>query len=125
MQTGMRDLAQPEYILWIESELKNEHEKWTKKEKNILKWNSWVQWLQLRGSNNAYVHANLKSRSAHNKICSLTTATGLNITSTEEITVEVLEFYQKLLGSTTDYLPCVNKKVMKDGIMLNKNQQQE
>ncbi|XP_049394649.1 uncharacterized protein LOC125858928 [Solanum stenotomum] len=106
-----------------EKALKQQLEKWSLIEKSAMRQKSMVQWLNLGDANTNYVLSYMKNRLAHNTITSLTTAACISVYSQEEIENEAITFYQKLLGQNASRLPSVDKKVMKEGGKLNKEQQ--
>ncbi|KAH0778089.1 hypothetical protein KY290_009500 [Solanum tuberosum] len=123
LQSTMRQPGQSTEILQLEKEVKENLEKWLNIKESILKQKSRVQWLQLGDGNTTYYHASLKSRIARNKILRLTTADGRMVNSSNVIEEEIIEFYKQLLGSCATQLPTANPIVMRDGHVLDRNQQ--
>jgi len=53
----------------------------------------------------------------------LTTADGRKVNNINDIEKEIIEFYKQLLGSCATQLLAVNSMVMRDGPVLDRNQQ--
>ncbi|XP_070050256.1 uncharacterized protein [Nicotiana tomentosiformis] len=123
IQHETRDPQKQVELAEEEKELKQQLEKWVLIEECILKQKSRVKWLQLGDANNAYFYACMKNRTAHNQIRKLNTIDG-NIAQTEkEVEIEVVKFYQKLLGAATDILPTIQLDVLDEGHKLTRDQQ--
>lgn len=65
----------------------------------------------------------MKNKTAHNQIRRLNTNVG-NITYNEkEVEIEVVKFYQKLLGTTAEELPTIQLEMLNEGHKLTREQQ--
>lgn len=123
IQHETRDPQKQVELAEEEMELKQQLEKWVLIEESILKQKSRVKWLQLGDANNAYFYACMKNMTAHNQIRRLNTTDG-NIAQTEkEVEIEVVKFYQKLLGAAADILPTIQLDVLDEGHKLTRDQQ--
>lgn len=90
---------------------------------SILKQKSRAKWLHLGDSNNAYFLFCMKHRVAQNQIRRLITLHG-NIAHPErDVKVEIIKFYQNLLGSATACLPTVQLDIFQEGHKLSRDQQ--
>lgn len=79
--------------------------------------------MSLGDANTSYFFAHMKNRLAQNTISSLTNAAGISVHSQEAIEKEAIPFYWELLGQNATRLPSVDKKIMKEGGKLNREQQ--
>lgn len=123
IQNCMRDHRQYQNMFDEEKLIKEQVEKWSNIEENMLRQKSRVQWLKLGDSNTAYFHASLKSRNAQNIIHCLVTERGKWIHNRDNIQDEILSFYKNLLGRSADQLPVVNVAVIRQGHCLTRQQQ--
>ncbi|XP_019244246.1 PREDICTED: uncharacterized protein LOC109224116 [Nicotiana attenuata] len=119
----MRDPGQPEDVIIAEKNTKAQLEKWLEVEESIMKQKSRVHWLKLGDANRAYFFAIMKRRYSQNKVKSLIRANGEMVQTKQEIEEEVLGFYKQLLGSSAGNLPGINPMVMRDGDLVNRQQQ--
>ncbi|XP_019230352.1 PREDICTED: uncharacterized protein LOC109211286 [Nicotiana attenuata] len=106
-----------------EKEMKKQLEKWVNIEESIFKQKFRNQWLELGDSNSAFFFASMKSRVSQKEIRSLPTATGEIVQSMDAIKKEIVDFYKVLLGSSATALSVIHPRVMKEGKILNREQQ--
>ncbi|XP_060190753.1 uncharacterized protein LOC132620044 [Lycium barbarum] len=92
-------------LVEVEKTLRKEYEKWAQIEESIIRQKSRVQWLRFGDSNSSFFFANMKSRAAQNRIASLTNDT------------------KEILGTSSSSIPAIQLDVIKDGTILNKDQQ--
>ncbi|XP_075075708.1 uncharacterized protein LOC142162798 [Nicotiana tabacum] len=78
---------------------------------------------EARGSNSTFFHASIKNGNSQKKITKLVTQAGLHTQNQEEVQQEIIQFYQKLLGTTTEEIPAIEPDVMKKGSILTSAQQ--
>uniref|UniRef100_A0A1S3ZI61 Uncharacterized protein n=1 Tax=Nicotiana tabacum TaxID=4097 RepID=A0A1S3ZI61_TOBAC len=123
LQEQMKDPGQKEYMIMVEKDMKAQLEKWLEVEESIMKQKSKVNWLKLGDGNTTYFHASMKNRCCQNKIKSLTKANEVVVQSKQETEEEVLGFYKQLLGSSDGIVPTINPVVMRDGTLVNRQQQ--
>ncbi|XP_075079695.1 uncharacterized protein LOC142164853 [Nicotiana tabacum] len=123
LQEQMRDLGQKEDMIMVEKDMKAQLEKWLGVEESIMKQKSIVNWLKLGDGNTTYFHASMKNKCSQNKIKSLTKANGDAVQSNQDIEEEVLGFYKQLLGSSDGTVPTINQVMMRDGSLVNRQQQ--
>nr|XP_016455955.1 PREDICTED: uncharacterized protein LOC107779965 [Nicotiana tabacum] len=123
LQKQMREPGQVEDMVLEENDTKVQLEKWLGVEESIMKQKSRVQWLKLGDANITYFFASTKNIYSQNKIKSLIMRNGEVVQTKQEIEEEVLGFYKQLLGSTTESLPAINPVVMRDGPLVNRQQQ--
>nr|ABD33261.1 RNA-directed DNA polymerase (Reverse transcriptase) [Medicago truncatula] len=98
-------------------------EKWSTIEEKIWMQKSRANWIQLGDSNTKFFHAYAKERRCQNNIKFLITEDGTRIDKHNLIKEEIRGFYLKLMGSSVDSLPMVDKNVVKRGPMLSQHQQ--
>lgn len=77
-------------------------------EEAFKKQKSRVQWLGLGDKNTQFFHHKMKSHCMRNKILSLNTLAGVRITDPEEIKLEILSYYEGLLGTSFDQKRCAS-----------------
>ncbi|XP_019252821.1 PREDICTED: uncharacterized protein LOC109231629 [Nicotiana attenuata] len=65
----------------------------------------------------------MKNRCSQNKIRRLIKGNGSIVQTREDIEEEVTGFYQQLFGSSASELPAINPTIMRDGPMMNRQQQ--
>lgn len=65
----------------------------------------------------------MKDKKAQNQITMLTKADGTVIKEPDDIVIEVVGFYQQLLGQSTSPMPAADPAVIRDGPVLSRNQQ--
>lgn len=118
LQTGYREAGyQEEKILLAELE------KWSAIEERIWCQKARVDWLKLGDSNTKFFHAYTKMRRNTNAIHRLIRSDGSVCMGQEMIKLEILDFYKELMGSATDELITVDKRVVAKGPTLNMGQQ--
>ncbi|XP_019258094.1 PREDICTED: uncharacterized protein LOC109236376 [Nicotiana attenuata] len=125
LQEQMRKPGQPSTMTLAEKETKLQLEKWLRVEESILKQKSRIQWLKLGDGNNAYFYASMKNRNSQNKIQKLTRSNGTVTQTKQEMEDEVMSFYKQLLGTAAEKIPTINTTVMREGPMVNKQQQRQ
>ncbi|KAL6514498.1 hypothetical protein OROGR_020077 [Orobanche gracilis] len=95
-----------------------ELEKWQRVEESILKQRAKVHWLRCGDDNSKYFHASLKSRK-RNGISVLYDSAGTKLIKEEDIELEVLIFYKKLLGSPAETTKAVDINICRSGPILS------
>ncbi|XP_024638626.1 uncharacterized protein [Medicago truncatula] len=98
-------------------------EKWSTIEEKIWMQKSRANWIQLGDSNTKFFHAYAKERRCQNNIKFLITEDDTRIDKHNLIKEEIRGFYLKLMGSSVDSLPMVDKNIVKRGPMLSQHQQ--
>ncbi|XP_058751951.1 uncharacterized protein LOC131625068 [Vicia villosa] len=112
------------------------NENWIKKEKyqtekllelitteeHIMRQRAKVSWIRLGDGNNAYFHASVKSKQSKMHIQKLCKEDGTVVTSYEDITQEVLQFYGRLMGIAQHNLEAVDIRALRKGKKLSSNQ---
>lgn len=121
----MRRPGQQSTMTLAEKETKFQLEKWIRVEESILKQKSRIQWLKLGDGNNAYFYASMKNRNSQNKIQKLTRSNGTVTQIKQEMEDEVMSFYKQLLGTAAEKIPATNTAVMREGPMVNRQQQRQ
>ncbi|XP_019259894.1 PREDICTED: uncharacterized protein LOC109237950 [Nicotiana attenuata] len=123
LQVETRNYRKQEELADEEKEIKQQLEKWVEIEESIFKQKSRVKWLQLGDANNAYFHACMKNRTAQNQIQRLNTLDGHIAQNEKEVELEIVKFYQTLLGTATKELPVIQQDVMEEGNKVRREQQ--
>nr|XP_009628486.1 uncharacterized protein LOC104118828 [Nicotiana tomentosiformis] len=119
----MRDPNHSREVFVQEREIKKQLEKWDTIEESIFRQKSRVQWLQIGDSNIAFFFVNIKNRISQNKIKRVINVDGILLQDQEAITEEITNFYKTLLGSAAEQLPAINPLVIREGMILNMQQQ--
>lgn len=81
-----------------------------------------IKWLKLGDLNTSYFYACVTNRQAKNHISRLIDNAGEILQSANDVEEEILNFYKKLLGTTTSQLPVVIPKIMQKGYTLSRQQ---
>nr|XP_016483509.1 PREDICTED: uncharacterized protein LOC107804176 [Nicotiana tabacum] len=105
------------------SNTKQQLEKWSLIEDIIYNQKSIVQWLKLGDANTTYFYASMKGRKTQNQIRTLSTKGGTILKSEDSIEAEIVRYYKRLLGSSTQALPAINPGVMQEGSVLSRSLQ--
>ncbi|XP_050915875.1 uncharacterized protein LOC127130968 [Lathyrus oleraceus] len=89
-------------------------------EENILKQKAKVNWLQLGDGNNAFYHAYVRDRNKQKGMYSLESVNGGSLSKPEDIEEEVLQFYDKLVGTKSLNLRCIDITTVRNGKTLDR-----
>ncbi|XP_019259627.1 PREDICTED: uncharacterized protein LOC109237728 [Nicotiana attenuata] len=66
-----------------------------------------------------------KMRASRNSITSVYSERGFRVTEPKEVEKEFVTFFKQLMGTATGIKPCPNTKIIKEGVCLSMQQQQE
>ncbi|XP_058760042.1 uncharacterized protein LOC131633337 [Vicia villosa] len=77
-------------------------------EEHILMQRSKVEWLRQGDGNNKFFYSTIKEKNKQKAMHTLTSSTGEILSSKEDITNEVLEFYTSLVGTASETLAGIN-----------------
>ncbi|XP_059310368.1 uncharacterized protein LOC132061610 [Lycium ferocissimum] len=108
-----------------EKELLFNLEKWSLIEESILKQKSRASWIKLGDCNTKYFSAVMKERCQRKLISDIRSLNGQRIHEPKDIEVEITNFYRSLMGLAQACLPAVDKRIMKLGPVLKRQQQLE
>lgn len=106
-----------------EKELLHQIEKWEGIHEQVLRQKSRAIWIQAVDSNSKFFHAQVKSRQARNRIDSICNEQGVRLTEPKLVEREFVQFFQALLGTCANELPCLDVNIVKLGPCLTKEQQ--
>lgn len=95
-----------------ERELKEQYLRLLSAEASLAKQQAKVEWLQLGDRNTTFYHAHIKQRRARNQIVSICNDSGDRVTDCQGIQQVFLDFYQGLLGSSSDQLKPLDPSIM-------------
>ncbi|CAI8611329.1 unnamed protein product [Vicia faba] len=90
-------------------------------EESLFRQRSKIDWIRLGDNNNAYFHANLKSKYKQAQISKMINKYGNTLVTDDQIEKEVYRFYQALVGVAATNLKKIDIEVMRDGKQLNKD----
>nr|XP_016445978.1 PREDICTED: uncharacterized protein LOC107771163 [Nicotiana tabacum] len=106
-------------LLEQEKTVLHQLEKWSLIKESVLKQKSRARWIKLGDSNSKYFSAMLKKRNQRKQIKELTSLDGKKLNDADKIKHEIIEFYKSLMGTAAPNLPAINRKIMKQGLMLS------
>ena len=84
-------------------------------EEHLLKQRSKIAWIRLGDGNNSFFHASLKSKQKQSTISSLQREDGSRANCQDEISREVLNFYDQLLGKSNEKIAGIDIGVIRTG----------
>nr|XP_016495957.1 PREDICTED: uncharacterized protein LOC107814971 [Nicotiana tabacum] len=126
LKDTQEDLEADLYIAQLimeEKELVLKLEKWATIQERVLRQKSRVVWITHRDSNSKFFYAQLKARHSRNNIATIYNEHGVKLTDPKQVQKEFIAFFQKLMGSRAQELPCLNTHIAKDGPCLQRDQQ--
>ncbi|CAK8566524.1 unnamed protein product [Lathyrus sativus] len=110
----------------------NEFKHWTEEllnstnmEEKSLMQNYKVDWLRLGDGNNAYFHAIMKEKNKQNGLHRLENNQGKILDEFKDIEQEIIQFYQKMIGTNTQTLMHVDIKDLRRGAQLEENHREK
>ena len=89
--------------------------KWRKLEDMALRQKARINWIKNGDDNTAFFNASIKERRASNTIYELQDDEGKWHNKADEIQTEIIQFYQKLQGTATNYLQMIDRNIMRSG----------
>lgn len=93
----------------------------TEEEEKLLMQRAKSTWIKLGDTNNAYFHAIVKKRQKQNRIMQHVDQSGYIVTKQKVMEKEVIQFYEKLIGTSSTNLLHVNINVLRKGARLKED----